>query len=101
MKLKEHASSLSLALIVIGTVIALTLIQILYTPPEPNLALEQLRVDFSKIDTSGVDHSQFAVLQQDFSSAQEVTATCLTCHEGRHDEVVNSSHFKLTFQFEK
>lgn len=93
MKLKEHASSLSLALIVIGTVVALTLIQILYTPPEPNLALEQLRVDFSKIDTSGVDHSQFAVLQQKFNSAQEVTATCLTCHEGRHDEVVNSSHF--------
>lgn len=93
MKLKEHANTLSLILIVIGTAFTIALVQILYTPPEPNLALERLRVEFSKMDTSVVDHSQFAILHQEFETAQEVTAACLTCHAGRHEEVVNSSHF--------
>lgn len=93
MRLKEHSHVLTLVLIVLGTIAVIAAIQALTPPEEPNLALEALRVKFAKDDPAGVDHSQFPILNQKFESAQEVTATCLTCHEERHDEVVNSSHF--------
>lgn len=41
-----------------------------------------------------VNHSQFEVLQQDFEDAHKLTATCLNCHNGRHKEILESSHFQ-------
>lgn len=40
-----------------------------------------------------VDHTQFDILKKDFKDAHELTATCLTCHNGRHKEILESSHF--------
>lgn len=93
MKLAEHSNVLSLVLIVLVTVGIIAALQAFNPPKEPNLALEELRVKYAKEDQPAVDHSKFPILKQKFASAQEVTATCLTCHEERHDEVVNSSHF--------
>jgi len=40
-----------------------------------------------------VDHSKFEILQQEFKSAHDVTAACLTCHTERDKEVMATSHW--------
>jgi hypothetical protein len=93
MKIRKHTNVLTLTIIVVVDILIIAGIQLFTPPDEPNLALEELRLEYTKDDSSYVDHSQFEILDQVFESAQEVTATCLTCHEGRHEEVMNSSHF--------
>ena len=55
--------------------------------------LMKLKETYSKKHVPSVDHSKFAVLQKKFSSPQEVTATCISCHNKRHIEVMQSSHW--------
>ena len=93
MKIRKHTNVLTLTIIVVVDILIIAGIQIFTPPDEPNLALEELRLEYTRDDSSYVDHSQFPILDQVFESTQEVTATCLTCHEGRHEEVMNSSHF--------
>jgi octaheme c-type cytochrome (tetrathionate reductase family) len=40
-----------------------------------------------------VDHSQFAILQQEFINPKDVTAACLSCHNQRDDELMMSTHW--------
>ncbi len=40
-----------------------------------------------------VDHSKFPELQKDFSSPQEVTETCLKCHNNVHKQFINNEHW--------
>ena len=42
---------------------------------------------------SSVDHSKLKALQREFSSPQEVTATCLECHTERHKEIMKTPHW--------
>ncbi len=46
---------------------------------------------------STADHSQFPILQRDFTSGPEVTAACLTCHINADDEIMKSIHFTWKF----
>ncbi|HQI40973.1 MAG: cytochrome C [Ignavibacteriales bacterium UTCHB2] len=55
--------------------------------------LMKLKEKYSKKYTPSVDHSKFAVLQQKFSTPQQVTATCISCHNQRHKEVMQSNHW--------
>ncbi len=55
--------------------------------------LMKLKEKYSKKYTSSVDHSKFVSLQQKFSSPQQVTASCITCHNKRHLEVMQSNHW--------
>lgn len=66
----------------------------LYTPNEilPS-QVEKLKEKYSKKYTPSVDHSQFTVLQKKFATPQEVTETCITCHNKRHVEVMESNHW--------
>jgi len=41
-----------------------------------------------------VEHALFEVLDQEFKDVREVTAACLTCHNGRGNEVMKTSHFQ-------
>lgn len=41
-----------------------------------------------------VDHSQFEILQQDFESPFAVTEACLSCHNGRDEEIMQTAHWK-------
>lgn len=93
MKIREHTNVLSLVLIVVISAVIIAAFQILSPPDEPNLSLEALRVKYAKENGTYVDHSQFRILQKKFKNAYEVTEACLTCHENRHEEVKNSSHF--------
>lgn len=43
---------------------------------------------------NSVDHSQFEILQQDFQTPFEVTEACLSCHNGRDEEIMQTAHWK-------
>lgn len=55
--------------------------------------LAKLKTKFSSKHTSSVDHTQFAVLNQDFKTPQDVTQACISCHNKRHTEVMATSHW--------
>lgn len=52
-----------------------------------------LKEKYSQKEIPSVDHSKFTLLQQKFSSPQQVTATCISCHNKRHTEVMKSNHW--------
>ena len=43
--------------------------------------------------TPSVDHGSFPQLQQEFKSAHDVTAACISCHTGRADEIMKTNHW--------
>ena len=53
----------------------------------------KLKEKYSKKHTSSVDHTRFEVLQQNFTSPQQVTKACISCHNQRHIEVMHSNHW--------
>lgn len=55
--------------------------------------LVQLRERFARKAKPSVDHAQFEKLKQAFKRPQDVTAACVSCHNGRHTEVMASSHW--------
>lgn len=55
--------------------------------------LVQLKERLAKKAKPSVDHSKFDKLKQPFKKPQDVTAACLSCHNGRHTEVMQSSHW--------
>ncbi len=54
---------------------------------------EALKARYKQKDRPSVDHSKFTQLQKPFSSPQQVTEACISCHNGRHEEVMRSSHW--------
>ncbi len=78
-------------LLVIGV---LVLINIFNTEEEYyNLKLEQLKQEYAIKPVPSVNHSLLPQLQREFSTPQEVTETCISCHTERHKEVMNSAHW--------
>lgn len=55
--------------------------------------LMKLQEKYSKKDSSSVDHSKFVLLQKKFNKPQEVTEACITCHNKRHLEIMQSNHW--------
>ncbi len=55
--------------------------------------LERLQERYAKKPIASVDHAKLPALQRDFSSPQEVTLACISCHTERHKEVMQSSHW--------
>lgn len=47
----------------------------------------------AKTSSKQVDHSKFEILQKEFKSPMDVTEACLTCHNSRHIEIMNSPHW--------
>ncbi|MFB3779604.1 MAG: tetrathionate reductase family octaheme c-type cytochrome [Bryobacteraceae bacterium] len=56
-------------------------------------AVRELKVRYEKKRTRSVDHSKLLALQKPFATAQQVTASCISCHNERHKEVLNSPHW--------
>ncbi len=46
-----------------------------------------------------VDHSKFAVLQQNFEKPQQVTEACLSCHNKTGQDIMQTSHWKWSRAF--
>lgn len=74
-------------------IIALMAAIVFHTEEEPNLALENLRTQYARESQPSIDHSKLKPLQREFATPQEVTETCIRCHNGRHVEVMESSHW--------
>jgi octaheme c-type cytochrome (tetrathionate reductase family) len=55
--------------------------------------LEMVKARYAQKPKSSVDHARFTQLQKRFSRPQEVTAACISCHNGRHTEVMQSTHW--------
>lgn len=58
------------------------------TPP-----LTVLKQQYSIKSKPSVNHSLFVELKKTFKSPQEVTAACISCHNGRAEEVMHSTHW--------
>ena len=58
--------------------------------------LDELLENYPKEYTPSADHSQFEILKKKFSSPQQVTEACNSCHTERHKEVMQSNHWNWT-----
>ncbi len=52
-----------------------------------------IREKLKKDKAPAADHSRFSQLQQPFTSPQQVTEACLSCHNQTHLEVMHSNHW--------
>ncbi len=86
--MKRIFFSLLAIVIVVGMIIS-----VLHKDSAENIPLAKLKERYSKKTKSSVDHTLFAQLQKPFSKPQDVTAACISCHNGRHKEVMHSSHW--------
>jgi octaheme c-type cytochrome (tetrathionate reductase family) len=55
--------------------------------------LDQLREQYATRTKASVDHSKFLQLKKHFTKPQDVTAACISCHNGRAAEVMHSTHW--------
>jgi len=55
--------------------------------------IQDLKRIYARKHVPSVDHKKFAILQKKFSSPQEVTPACISCHTERHKEVMASTHW--------
>ena len=83
----------NIILVFLISVVGLVAINYFHKEPEPNLKLEALKIKYAIKDSSSVDHGLFVELQKEFSSPQEVTTACLSCHNGTHKEIMASAHW--------
>lgn len=60
---------------------------------QPTIKLENYVKKADRVDRKIVDHSKFAILQQDFERPQDVTLACLSCHNERHTEIMSNNHW--------
>ena len=54
---------------------------------------DELRARYARKSTPSVDHSLFPQLKRSFAEPQQVTEACISCHNGRAEEVMRSSHW--------
>jgi octaheme c-type cytochrome (tetrathionate reductase family) len=54
---------------------------------------EEVKIKFKSEHTPSVDHREFKILQQDFDDPRKVTEACLSCHNGRDEEIMATAHW--------
>jgi len=81
---------ISLILAALGLGIALVSLRRNESEPADTALLRQRYTHRLK---PSVDHSKFVQLQKRFARPQDVTEACIGCHNGRHKEVMRSSHW--------
>lgn len=79
-------------LALIGLVIVLVIGNLSQKDFEPT-TLMKLREQYPKKEKPSVDHSKFKSLQQKFTTPQQVTAECISCHNMSAHQVMNSNHW--------
>lgn len=83
---------------IFATLLALAaILGLAYTALRKNVSVEtplaRLKERFSHKPKASVDHSKFTQLKTPFKKPQDVTAACISCHNGRAAEVMSSSHW--------
>ena len=87
--MKKTIISVGLGVLVLSLTVMLTLTD----HGTPTTPLSTLRMKYRQKETPSVDHMQFTQLKKHFSTPQEVTSACIACHNERHKEVMQSSHW--------
>ncbi|MBB3700088.1 tetrathionate reductase family octaheme c-type cytochrome [Flammeovirga yaeyamensis] len=86
----------NILIIVFFNFLAIVLFNVFWSDVESSKAntnLVELKQKFSKKKKKIVDHSKFEILQQDFINPTDVTTACISCHQERHHEVMESNHW--------
>jgi hypothetical protein len=83
----------SIFIVLLVSVLALILVKTFHHEVFFNLKLERLKQEYALKPIPPVDHTQFEILQQAFKTPQDVTEACISCHNQRHIEVMNSPHW--------
>jgi len=83
----------NLFVVAISVLAILAIIVILHKEETYNFHLEELRREYALKPISSVDHSKLEPLQREFDTPQDVTRACISCHTGRHKEIMESSHW--------
>ncbi|MDP4115005.1 MAG: tetrathionate reductase family octaheme c-type cytochrome [Bacteroidota bacterium] len=81
-----------ISLVLIGLII-ISIISFVSPKETKQSKLNELKAELSKKTTPSVDHSKFPILQKKIGSPQEVTEACISCHNGRAQEVMQSNHW--------
>ncbi len=81
-----------LALLALAAVAGLSFAALRKNEAEPT-PLAVLKERFASKVKPSVDHTRFAQLKVAFKRPQDVTAACISCHNGRAAEVMKSSHW--------
>ncbi|MGA2623896.1 MAG: tetrathionate reductase family octaheme c-type cytochrome [Bacteroidota bacterium] len=79
-------------LLIVGVLVGMILTA-LHRNDFENTPLTRLKEQYSSKSKPSVDHSLFPQLKKKFSRPQDVTAACISCHNGRHTEVMQSTHW--------
>jgi len=79
-------------LIVFGMVLGMIMLA-LHGKGADSTPLAKLNEQYAKKTKASVDHSMFPQLKKRFAKPQDVTAACISCHNGRHTEVMQSTHW--------
>lgn len=69
------------------------LVTTLHKNSSENSPLADLKAQFARKVKPSIDHSLFSQLRKKFTKPQQVTAACISCHNGRAREVMNSTHW--------
>jgi octaheme c-type cytochrome (tetrathionate reductase family) len=81
-----------ISLLLMGFVI-ISAIALLSSQKANPTKLTLLKEKYSKKNIPSADHAKFTILQNKFISPQEVTEACISCHNGRAAEVMQSNHW--------
>ena len=81
-----------LALFLFGALTVMIVVALRPSSAEPT-PLAKLKTQYAAKPKSSVDHSLFPQLRVRFAKPQDVTAACISCHNGRAVEVMRSSHW--------
>jgi len=87
--MKKTIISVGLGVLVLSLTVMLTLTD----HGTPTTPLTTLHMKYRQKETPSVDHTKFSQLKKHFSTPQEVTSACIACHNERHKEVMQSSHW--------
>jgi len=79
-------------LVFLGVVLGMIMLA-LHGKSTESTPLAKLNEQYGRKTKASVDHSMFQQLKKRFTKPQEVTAACISCHNGRHTEVLQSTHW--------
>lgn len=83
-------------IILIVAVLLIIIVSLVFMLRERSIEPDNLKTLSDKYQTKekpAADHSKFPELNRKFNSPQEVTETCISCHNERHKEIMNSNHW--------
>ncbi len=82
-----------LLIILLPEIIIFTIIAV-WKPDLINNPFDNSQIKLTKRTSIPVDHSQFPELQKEFNSPEEVTETCLKCHNNIDEQFMMNEHWK-------